>query len=133
MGDEFYQWGRFKIAKISFSVKVLVLLDNILSGGYCSIEFNFRKLQRLWIKIKGKYMVCPICRLSNVQDNSGSTTCPSCRTELEIDDRGECVFVNTDFLRMPVYDQVCGSCGLIQQDQRESCIYCGKHFNKTRH
>ena len=62
-------------------------------------------------------MVCPFCRQSDILDNPGKTKCPSCQTVFEIDDRGECVFVDTNSLKMPKYGQVCPACGLIQQDQ----------------
>jgi len=52
---------------------------------------------------------------------------------MEIDDRGECVFVDTHSLMMPIYGQVCPECGLIQQDRRESCAWCGTVYNKTVH
>ena len=78
-------------------------------------------------------MICPFCRKSDIQDNSGKTLCPSCQTVFEIDDRGECVFVDTDSPRMPMFGQVCTECGLVQQDKRDSCVYCGTIFNKTMH
>ena len=52
-------------------------------------------------------MICPFCRQSDIVDNSGTTICPSCILVLEIDDRGECVFVDTDSPKMPMYGQVC--------------------------
>lgn len=58
---------------------------------------------------------------------------PTCKTVSEIDDRGECVFVDLDDLRMPVSGQFCTMCGLIQQGKRLSCAYCGNIFNKTVH
>lgn len=47
-------------------------------------------------------MICRFCRQSDIVDNSGTTICPSCKTVFEIDDRVECVFVNTDSLWMPM-------------------------------
>jgi hypothetical protein len=78
-------------------------------------------------------MSCPFCRQSDIPDNSGKTICPSCQTVFEIDDRGECVFVDTDSLKMPMYGQVCTACGLIQQDRRDSCNWCGAGFSITIH
>jgi len=74
-----------------------------------------------------------ICRQSDIVDNPGKTVCPLCKTIFEIDDRGECVFVDTDSLRMPILGQVCVECGLVQQDKRDSCVFCGTGFSKTIH
>ena len=41
-------------------------------------------------------MICPFCRQSDIQDNSGKTICPECKTVFEIEERGECVFADTD-------------------------------------
>ena len=78
-------------------------------------------------------MICPFCRQSDILENSGPTICPSCQTVFEIDDRGECVFVDTDSLRMPMFGQVCVECGLVQEIRRDACVYCGVAFNKTVH
>ena len=78
-------------------------------------------------------MICPICRQSDIWNTSGPIICPSCNTEFEIDDRGECVFVDTGNPRIPMYGQVCAVCGLVQQDKRDSCVYCGFALNKTFH
>jgi len=78
-------------------------------------------------------MICPFCRQSDIGDKSGTIICSSCQTVLEIDDRGECVFVDADSPKMPMYGQVCAECGLVQQDKRDSCVYCGTVFNKTVH
>jgi hypothetical protein len=47
-------------------------------------------------------MICPFCRETEVGNDSGPTTCPACKTGFEIDDRGECIFVDTDDPRIPV-------------------------------
>jgi hypothetical protein len=78
-------------------------------------------------------MICPICRQSDLQGNPGKTVCPLCKTVFEIDDRGECVFADTDSLRIPMFGQVCVECGLVQQDKRDSCVYCGRSLNNTVH
>lgn len=78
-------------------------------------------------------MICPFCRETEVGDETGPTVCPSCGAGFEIEDRGECVFVDTASPRMPMFGQVCTECGLIQQDKRNSCVYCGTIFNKTYH
>jgi hypothetical protein len=78
-------------------------------------------------------MICPFCRQSDIVDNSEKTICPSCHTVMDIDDRGECVFVDTDIIKMSMYGQVCAVCGLVQQDKWDSCVYCGSALNKTFH
>jgi len=78
-------------------------------------------------------MICPFCRETEAGDNTGPTTCPACKAGFEIDDRGECVFVDTGDPRMPKFGQVCLQCGLVQQDKGETCVYCGATFNKTMH
>jgi hypothetical protein len=50
-------------------------------------------------------MICPFCRQSDIPDNPGKTICLSCKTVMEIDDRGECVFVDTESPRMTMYGQ----------------------------
>jgi hypothetical protein len=35
------------------------------------------------------------------------------------------VFANPDKLRLPVNGSVCGMCGLVQGEGRDSCGYCG--------
>lgn len=78
-------------------------------------------------------MICPFCRQSDIGDKSGPTICPAWKTVFEIDERSECVFVDTDSPRMSIYGQVCVECGLVQYDKRDSCVYCGIIFNKTFH
>ena len=38
--------------------------------------------------------------------------CPECHAKFEYDDRMECIFVDTDDLRLPVHGTVCPQCGL---------------------
>jgi RNA polymerase subunit RPABC4/transcription elongation factor Spt4 len=78
-------------------------------------------------------MICPFCRQSDIPDNPGKTVCPLFKTVFEIDDRDECVFVDTGSLKMPIYGQVCAECGRVQQERRESCVYCGSGFIITFH
>jgi hypothetical protein len=68
---------------------------------------------------------CPFCLNHNLEANPGKTTCPECSAEFEVDDRGECIFADTQKMRLPVLGFVCGMCGLIQGDQVERCGYCG--------
>ena len=78
-------------------------------------------------------MICPFCRQTEVGEKSGSAVCPACKAGFEIDDRGECVFVDMASPKMPMFGQVCTECSLVQQDKRETCVYCGATFNKTMH
>ena len=55
------------------------------------------------------------------------------RSTFEIDDRVECVFADTDNIRLPVNGIVCGSCGLVQGFNRKSCLYCGLEINTAVH
>jgi hypothetical protein len=70
-------------------------------------------------------MICPFCRQTDIVDNSGNTVCPSCKTVFEIDDRGECVFVDTDSPRMPMLGRYAQNAGWFSKISRESCVWCG--------
>ena len=70
-------------------------------------------------------MICPLCRETELGDDTGPTACPACAAGLEIDDRGECVFVDTGRPRMPIFGQACMQCGLVQQDKRAPAFTAG--------
>ena len=78
-------------------------------------------------------MICPFCRQTIIGDEPGLSVCPACKAGLEIDDRGECVFVDTASPRLPMFGQVCTECGLVQQDKRDACSYSGTTFSMTVH
>jgi hypothetical protein len=63
----------------------------------------------------------------------GKTQCPVCNATFEIDDRVECVFADTDNIKLPVNGIVCGSCGLVQGGNKKSCLYCGIGINTAVH
>ena len=95
-----------------------------VSSGWCCLTIclagdNAQMIRRLdkteasLIRNEERIMICPFCRQSDLLGNPGKTVCPSCKTVFEIDERGECVFVDTDSLRMPMYGQVCAECGLV--------------------
>lgn len=63
-------------------------------------------------------MICPFCRETEVGNETGPTVCPTCKAWFDIDDRGECVFVDTKNPRIPVDGLVCVECGLLQQIKR---------------
>ena len=78
-------------------------------------------------------MICPFCQQTEIGDDIGPSVCPACKAGFENDDRGECVFVDRDEPRLPMFGHVCPECGLVQQDKRDACSYCGTTFNKTTH
>ena len=78
-------------------------------------------------------MICPFCREAAICEDTGPSTCPACKAGFEIDDRGECVFVDMDQPRMPLFGQVCTVCRQVQQDKRKACVYCGAVLSKTMH
>jgi hypothetical protein len=74
---------------------------------------------------------CPFC-LNHIEDaKPGKKTCPECSAEFEIDDRLECIFVNTKKVRLPLNGTVCGVCGLVQVDERATCLFCGNNLTLT--
>ena len=78
-------------------------------------------------------LTCPFCLNQCIPAESGKIKCPVCEASFEIDDRGECVFGDTENLRLPVNGIVCGSCGLVQDVNRKSCLYCGIGINTAVH
>ncbi len=68
---------------------------------------------------------CPFGLNHKIEAKSGKTTCPECSAEFEVDDRLECIFVNIEKVRLPVYGFVCRVCGLVQGDGNGICVYCG--------
>ena len=80
-----------------------------------------------------EYLTCPFCMNQCIQANTGKTRCPMCNAAFEIDDRVECVFADTDNIRLPVNGIICGSCVLVQGVNRKSCLYCGGGINIAVH
>jgi len=78
-------------------------------------------------------LTCPFCLNQCNHTESDKTQCSVCHAILEIDDRVECAFADTDNIRLPVNGIVCGSCGLVQGDNRKSCLYCGVGINTAVH
>ena len=76
-----------------------------------------------------EYLTCPFCLNQCIDAEPGKTRCPVCSADFEIDDRVECVFADTDNIRLPVNGIVCGSCGLVQGVNRKSCLYRGIGIN----
>jgi hypothetical protein len=73
---------------------------------------------------------CPFCGYQKIETEPGKSGCPECDTAFEIDDRGECVFVDPIGPRLPIEGTICPECGLVQGEEAENCLYCGGHMNK---
>ena len=78
-------------------------------------------------------ITCPFCLNLCIDEEPGKTKCPVCNAVFEIDDRVECVFADTENIKLAVNGIVCGSCGLVQGDNRKSCLYCGIGINTAVH
>ena len=59
--------------------------------------------------------------------------CSVCMTSFEIDDRGECVFVNLDKPRIPMNGIYCPKCGLVQDHEKKMCYLCAEPLNIAVH
>ena len=57
---------------------------------------------------------CPFCSNQKIENISGNNSCPKCHAKFEIDDRGECIFVDLSNPQMPVSGTVCMGCGLFK-------------------
>ena len=78
-----------------------------------------------------EFLNCPFCFEQCVEPRHGKTRCPMCDAGFEIDDRAECIFGDTDEIRLPVFGIICASCGLIQAGEIKNCLYCGAGINTT--
>ena len=78
-------------------------------------------------------LTCSFCLNQCIHADPGKTRCPVCDAIFEIDDRIECVFADTDSIRLPVNGIVCDACGLVQGRNRKSCLYCGIGINTAVH
>ena len=83
--------------------------------------------------MSGDYLKCPFCQNHSVDAKPGKTTCPECSAEFEVDDRLECVFADTQKMRLPVNGFVCNACGLVQGDENRNCLYCGVGLSTNLH
>ena len=61
-----------------------------------------------------EYLTCTFCLNQCIHGEPGKTQCPICDAVFEIDDRVECVFEDTDNIRLPINGIIFGSCGLVQ-------------------
>jgi len=78
-----------------------------------------------------KYLKCPFCENRCIEAKPGKSKCTECGSEFEIDDRLECIFADTDKIRLPAKGIVCVACGLVQNSDSKNCLYCGIETNKT--
>ena len=80
-----------------------------------------------------EYLTCPFCLNQCIDAERGKTRCPVCSADFEIDDRVECVFADTDNIRLPINGIICGFCGLVQGVNRKICLHCGVRINSAVH
>ena len=72
---------------------------------------------------------CTFCGYQGIEAKPGKTICPECAAAFEIDDRGECIFVDPGTPRLPIEGIICPKCGLVQGEESERCVYCGSAMN----
>jgi len=72
-----------------------------------------------------EHLTCPFCLNQRIEAKHGKTRCPVCDAVFEIDERVECVFGDTNEIRLPAIGIICASCGLIQAGENQNCLYCG--------
>jgi hypothetical protein len=80
-----------------------------------------------------EYLTCPFCLNQCVEPRQGETRCPVCDAAFEIDDRAECVFGDTNEIKLPAIGIICALCGLIQAGENQNCLYCGIVINTAFH
>ena len=80
-----------------------------------------------------EYLTCPFCLSKCIHAKSGKIRCQVCDATFEIDDRGECVFGDTDNIRLPAVGIICASCGLIQAGKHQKCLCCEGEINTSMH
>ena len=75
---------------------------------------------------------CPFCGDRAIDMKIGETVCSVCSTKFEIDDRSECVFVDVNNPKLPIYGTVCNVCGLVQAEESRACMNCGEKLYPTK-
>ena len=73
---------------------------------------------------------CPFCGYQGIKAKPGKAVCPECKAMFEIDDQGECVFVDPSNPRLPIEGIICPRCGLVQGEEGERCYYYGSGMNR---
>jgi hypothetical protein len=72
--------------------------------------------------------LCPFCCSEEISAIPGKVVCQRCGTSFEIDDCGECVFVDPLIPKLPMRGTFCPVCGLIQDEETESCFFARGHY-----
>ena len=83
------------------------------------------------MSVSPEYLTYPFCLDRCIHPEPGKTRCPVCDATFEIDDRTECVFGDTNEIRLPAIGTICAFCGLIQAGENQNCLYCRALINKT--
>ncbi len=78
-----------------------------------------------------EYLKCPFCGNQRIEAVPGITRCQICNAQFEIDDRLECIFSDTENIRLPLKGIVCSSFGLVQNEGTMTCLYCGTEVKST--
>ena len=76
--------------------------------------------------IKSKITQCAFCDHQGIEAKSGKTVCPECDAAFEIDDRGECIFVDPSNPRLPIEGIICPRCGLVQGENLSVVFFVGQ-------
>jgi RNA polymerase subunit RPABC4/transcription elongation factor Spt4 len=77
-----------------------------------------------------EYIECPFCQ-GLLEPKSGKQKCPECGVSLEIDERLESIFADTNDLRLPIKGNICTKCGLLQNYGIDQCRNCGYKLSST--
>jgi hypothetical protein len=77
------------------------------------------------------YLKCPFCLNHILEAKPGKTTCPECSAEFEVDDRLECIFADTQKMRLPVNGMVCGDSVLVQDNENRNCVFYDAELNTS--
>ena len=75
---------------------------------------------------------CPFCGHHPLDMKPGETVCQVCSTKFKIDDRSECIFVDVNNPKLPIYGTVCNVCGLVQAEASKTCAHCGEKLYPAR-
>ena len=76
---------------------------------------------------------CPFCGYGSILAKPGKTVCQKCRILFEIDDRGECVFIDPLTPTLPMEGTFCPACGLLQDGEAEDRVLCKARLNREAH
>lgn len=91
-------------------------------GGCCQPQRIHRDAKKIGSACEPRILNLPILLEPMYSCGAGITRCPKCGAEFEIADKAECMFADTENIRLPINDIICGSCGLVQGANRKSCL-----------